>query len=276
MVPPSALPSSNVLYMLFIIGNLGKVEGRTKLFKLLHLLQVEGHARLDEPDEEQARGFTDYAALGACLQNNLIRETLIATPFGAPCRVYQLTENGSQSLIVFEKQMKEKEKTQLTCILQEHKDKTGAQLIEYTHARYIDGYEASNTKKLANQYFGTINHLQEIMAQLVQNNQDPDMYVMVGKLDHVKGILSVLKKSDTKKIQAGNLLFAMDELIRMLSGNNYKADDNVEDIFEYIENYADKEKILPRMASTNLEQLTEEDKKCLSQFLNQVKPQLFS
>ena len=105
----------------------------------------------------------------------------------------------------------------------------------------------------------------------MKTSQDPETYVMLGKLDHVKNILRLLPKKARNKIQGGALICSMQELEKCLTESAYKSNDAAEDIFSFIENYAAKEKILDTMDAVDVSSLPKEDQECLSNFLNQLK-----
>jgi DNA-directed RNA polymerase subunit F len=271
-----ALPTPNVQYMLLTIGELKKVEGLSKLFKLQHLLQTEARLKFDEPDEENKMGYTAYGTLDNCIQNGLVKQSMCQIGFGLPRRDHELTESGIQLYGIIKNKIPRRDMEKIQKVLYKYCTKTGYELMEYTHKKYIDNFGLDKVPRMSEMHAQTINEIQNILQQVAQKNQNPDAYVMIGKLEHVKKILKVLPEKAHKKMQAGTLFSSIEDLETTLANAAYKPNDATEDIFNFIENYAEKEKIMESMASIDFATLPDEEQKCLSTFLNQVKPLLSS
>lgn len=262
--------------MLLTVGELKKVEGRLKLFKLQHLLQMEAKLKFDKRDEETDMGYTAYGTLDNCMQQDLLKQTEVPIGIGLPRCDYELTPSGEQLYAIFKKRLGVKEMEKITSVLTKFRDMSGADLIMYTHKKYIDDYPLTSVPTMAAAQAQAIIGMQKIMHQIVQESQDPEVYVMEGKLEHVKRILKALPAKAQNRVQSGIILCSIKELEENLTSSAYRPNDAAEDLFEFIENYAEKENILPSVASEDLSKLPEEENKCLSKFLNQVKNQLSS
>lgn len=271
----SGLPSKNIQYLIFIVGALKKVEGRVKLFKLHHLLETEGRIKFDEPDEENKMGYTQFAALETCIQKGFISQNT-EPGFVRDCYAYSLTPAGETLFEVLKKRAPKKELSVAMGVLEKYKGRSGWELIQITHQKYIDDFSQTQLAQLSKQYADAISTIQELIRQLEKDRQTVAGYLMVGKLDHVKAILKELRAKKVKKVQAGAVLDATQQLILSLKATGSLPDDASEELFDYIDNYADKEGIFPSVGSEDLSRLSEEDKKCLSAFLNQVRLPLSS
>lgn len=272
-----ALPDRNVLFMLFTIGTLKKVDGRLKLFKLQHLLQTEAQIEFDRPDEENDMGYTDYATLNTCLSEELINQTETQTAFGKKRYDYELTPIGKQIFSIIRKKFPLKKLKRASAVLIKYRRYGGFDLMAYTHKKYIDDFESHKLNLYCKGHFATIQEIQKIMDKLNSVVLDTDTYIMSGKLDHVKNILKSIQTNKSRnRIVAGTLISAIQELEKSLTSSTYKSNDWSEDLFAFIEHYAEKEGVMKSMASFDLSELPEEDKRCLAKFLNQVKPLLSS
>jgi len=272
----AGLPAQNVTYMLLTVGELKKVEGRLKLFKLQHLLQTEAKIKFDKPDEERAMGYTDYETLNTCFQTDSIRQTITPTAFGTDRYDYELTETGTQLYGIIKSKIPKKHMDRALKVLSKYSRMSGRDLMSYTHKNYIDNFDLSNAKKMSDEHLELLSNVQQIMGELAKTKQNTDSYVMIGKLEHVKRILKDLSAKAENKIQAGTLLSSIWDLENSLKYSTYQPDDASEDLFGFIENYASKEGITPPLDSADLSKLPEEEQECLSKFLNQLKPHLSS
>ena len=267
----TGLPSQNVLYMLLTVGELKRVEGRLKLFKLQHLLQTEAKMKFDKPDVENERGYTDYGTLAECVENHLITQSVSLTGFGNARYDYELSETGTQLYGIIKPEIPQKDMTKIVKVLEKYGSKDGHALMEYTHQKYIDQFKASDIPQLCKMQLESITKIQNITKQLMQTTQDPETYVILGRLEHIKNIVKQLPSKSSNKIQAGTLFCSIKELEDCLTASAYKPNDAAEDVFSFIENYAAKEGILGSMDSVDLSSLPREDQECLSTFLNQLK-----
>jgi len=267
----TGLPSQNVQYMLLTVGELKRVDGRLKLFKLQHLLQTEAMIKFDKPDVEGERGYTDFGTLAECTENGLILQTDSQTFFGNTRYDYELSETGKQLYEIIKSQVSKKDMIRIEKVLEKHGSKDGHELMKYTHQKYIDAFPQSKLPELSKAGLDSITKIQDIMGQLMKTTQDSEYYVMLGKLDHVKNIIKLLPNKAVNKIQAGTLICAVQELEKCLTESAYKSNDAADDIFSFIESYAAKEKILGTLDSIDLSSLPKEDQECLSNFLNQLK-----
>ncbi|MCX6767115.1 MAG: hypothetical protein NTY90_00065, partial [Candidatus Micrarchaeota archaeon] len=120
----SALPSKNIQILLFIIGRLKRVEGRVKLFKLHHLVQVEGKIKFDCPDEELPMGYAQYSALNSCIDGELVLQTTTAG-FAIPGYNYELTKNGQKIYEYIFDQTTAREKARIIAVLQKYSSRSG-------------------------------------------------------------------------------------------------------------------------------------------------------
>jgi len=272
----TGLPSQNVLYMLLTVGELKRVEGKLKLFKLQHLLQNEGKVKFDQPDEEREMGFTAYGALDRCIYPGYIRETPVPSGLEQSRCDYELTEAGTKIYSVFKKRLPKKKLDELSKLLTKYNAMSGAELMNYTHKKYIDGFALKSVAKMSQERMESLNTICKMMGDFIKSTKDTESYVMVGKLEHVKKILETLPKKATSRVQAGTILCSTKELEENLANAGYRPNDATEELFSFIENYAEKEKMVPSLGSVDLTELSKEDQACLSKSLNQVKPRLFS
>ncbi len=260
--------------MLLLVGRLGKVQGRVKLFKMLHLLETEARLSFEEADEEQKMGFTQFAALNTCLSLGLISERAYAD-FLAPGYEYQLTPKGEELFSYLAKKFSAPVNKKIDAIIEKYRSKSGKYLIEYTHKKYIDQFELATIPARSKEYVAALVTIQDLMLKLGQPNEN-ERYLMAGKLEHIKKIIETLPKKVRSKVQAGAIISATEDLINSLKQNVYSPDPLSQEIFEYIDQYADKEKIFSSIASDDFSTLREDEKKCLSLFLNQTKIPLSS
>ena len=271
----SGLPSRNVQFLLLIIDSLGRVEGRVKLFKLHHILETEAKVKFDCPDEEQKMGYTQFAALEDCMNAGYIQES--ACPGFVRDRYdYALTPNGKELVEIIKKDIKPSELQSINRVIGKYRDLNGRQLIEYTHKNLIDDFKLSDAKKYSKEYIAVLDELQVLSKKFVGPTGNTEAYVMSGRLEHVKRILAAMPENAKKKVQVGTIVIAVRELVDTLKAKLYVPDETSKELFEYIDNYADKEGILSSLSSDDFSTLSDDEKKCLAEFLGQVQLPLSS
>jgi len=94
-------------------------------------------------------------------------------------------------------------------------------------------------------------------------------------LEHVKIILSNLR-SVQDPVKLGQVLWTVKEIFDSLSENSYKYNSYIKELFDYLDNYAAKEKIANSITSDDLSDINKDVRERLLQAVAQMEIPLSS
>lgn len=255
-----AKPPKNLQYLLFLINEMEEVRGKVKLFKLHFLIEKDAHVLLDKPFETYDLGPVDYATYDYALDNDLINEE---AELPKECHIYTLTNEGKKYFSKYcEPRMLEKEKKKALKIIKKFGSKTGTELVEYIHERYVDEFkDAKNTKKILTDLSDTVEIYQDLILKTETENEieKDDQETLYDSFFHIKEILSAVSKRKDAT-ERGVVITTIYELYSNLAANNYNNDPYTKELVDFIDNYCHKQGILPSMYSDDLADLKGEER----------------
>ena len=265
----NVIPPKDLQFFLFIIDSLRHVQGRMKLFKLQYLVETEAHLHFTKPTKTYQYGPVDYLSFDYSIQNGLIKETQESNLWRA--YEYSLTKKG---LKFFkndcEPLMKSKEKKKALEIINKYGSKTGKELMEYIHKKYVFK-DINKTLNYIKQLDEAIPIYQDLILKanfsglIEEDNQN----TLVEAFYHIKDVLDILKKSKDAT-ERGTIITTIQEIFTNLELNQYKSGPYTRELIDFIDNYANKQGICKSMYSDDLSDIPEEVRKRLFKTVKQM------
>ncbi|HIH10332.1 MAG TPA: hypothetical protein HA254_06745 [Candidatus Diapherotrites archaeon] len=272
-------PTKNIMYFLLIVKQLKEVVGRIKLYKLHYLIEREGKVKYDVSISNYPLGPVDWTTANFCTQNGLVEEQL---ENGIPYDFYKisLTEEGEAFFNKYASEFNRSELGNAKKIIAKYKSTSGTALLHYVHKKYVDGFKDF---KKANQIITGFENNVPIIQDLINKNaatiedlcEKDELQTMNEYLEHVKIILSNLR-SVQDPVKLGQVLWTVKEIFDSLSENSYKYNSYIKELFDYLDNYAAKEKIANSITSDDLSDINKDVRERLLQAVAQMEIPLSS
>lgn len=245
-------PNKNIQLFLFLLHRLGTVKGRIKLYKIHYLIEREGKVKYDLPICNFPLGPVDYVSADFCTENGLVSEELKQ---GLPHDYYdiRLTPKGRR---YFDKVcvplIKHDEKKKAEKIIDKYRGQTATQILNHVHAQYVDGFK-SKAKTL--EIIGGFENNLPVYRNLIERNikeglpaeEEDKLYCAIEYLYHIEGILKSLG-TVADPVKRGQVLCTIKELFEALKENKYRANAYSMELFDYLDNYCEKEEIFHSIA----------------------------
>jgi hypothetical protein len=266
-------PTRNVLSLLLILRELGKVKGRIKLYKLHYLLEREGKVKFDVPINNYPLGPVDYLSVNFCTENGLISETS-ETGFPFDCFNISLTVKGERFLDKYLSEFPLEERKSALKIIGKYKDSSGSFLLQYVHKKYVDDFKnIEKNMRVISILEANVPVVFDLISRHLVNEKSEvgldELYSSLGYLGHVKVILFKLRRvSDPVKV--GQVVWTVKEFFDALKTGDYRSNSYVQELFEYLDNYCDKEKIVKSVSSDDFSDISRDVRTRLMDALAQM------
>ncbi len=271
---PGFVPTKNLQYFLLVLGKLKRVRGRTKLFKIHSLIEEEGHVKYNGPIDTYPLGPVDYETFNFCEQNGLIEDNKIIS---LPHDFYEvsLTQKGR---IFFRKfcipNMEKKEIEKALKIISNYRSMSNKSILEHVHNTYVDKFkDRGAVEEFIFEATQRINIVSNIVGQIAVSDgtqDDPD--TLLGELRQLTEILKSLR-SVTDPTKIGTILVNLSSFLDSLKMNGYKRNVVSIELFEFLDHYADKEKIQKSITCEDFSDIpAEEREKLFEAILNMEIP----
>lgn len=265
-------PPKNLQYFLLILKDMKKIRGRIKLFKIHYLIEREGHVKYDRSIKNYPLGPVDYSSFDYCSANGLINENLVtATPYD----YYEIsiTEKGEE---FFDKHcrplMKEKELESARGIIKKYRNMWGKTILKYVHKKYVDPFkDAEWINKVIMDYQGRNSIIFDLAQKKLEVAEDEDrQQVLLGQLHHIEKILNKIKHH-SDPVNIGNVLWTIYEFHKSLETSRYISNPYTDELFEFLDNYCEKEGIHQSIASDDFSDIPKEERERLFQAVARLK-----
>jgi len=270
---PGFVPPKNLQYFLLILRHLKKVQSRIKLFKIHYLIEKEGHVKFDLPIDTYEFGPVDYVSFNFCVENGLIESRVLQ---GVKYEYYEtsLTERGKRFFEIFCKpNMHKSDIKKALRIIEKYRKYQGMKILEYVHKNYVDPFtDNKKVREFIKEFENKLDiflNLSQKQLQITGINKD-SQYTLLGELYHIKEILKSLRDiKDPTKI--GTILKTIFEFFGSLEANKYLNNPVSVELFEFLDNYCNKEGVHKSIASDDFSDIPEEERKCLLKAVAQIK-----
>lgn len=264
-------PPKNLQYFLLILKDLKRVRGRIKLFKIHYLIEKEGLVKYDQSIKNYPLGPVDYSSFDFCTANDLIYEELVTA---SPHDYYEIsmTKKGEA---FFEGHcrplMREKEFGRARGVIAKYRDSWSSTILKYVHDKYVDPFkDAHKINKIIEDYLGSNSIILDLVQKKLPHAEDEDrQYILVGQLYHVERILRKLKHY-RDPVNIGSVLWTVHELYKSLEVSQYTSNPYTKELFEYLDNYCEKEGIHQSITSDDFSDLPEGERERLFQATAQL------
>lgn len=265
--------SDKILYMLLFILDRsgGRVEGKTKLMKMLFLLETEGRMRFDYPIRQYHYGpYRDneyiYALSSGLLQEE--REKIL----DYSCIDVMLTGPGAKKIKELENLFNERELDKAEEVIKKYADFSSTKLKEYVYKKYLDEFQEGDVERFQHAISDILPIAHRKLENAMKESERKTVHKqlkLVGYLEHIRKMLGDVAMKSVDKTERSVLLNAINELIELLKGRNFSMEDNPdsEEICDFIDNYADVHGIEKSLSSSNFSDFTEEEKRCIAEVL---------
>jgi len=265
--------SDKILYMLLFILDKsgGRVEGKTKLMKLLFLLETEGKMRFDFPIRQYHYGpYRDneynYALSSGLLQEE--REKIL----DYSCIDVMLTGSGAKKIKELERLFSDRELRKAEEVIKKYADFSSTRLKEYVYKKYLDEFKDTDIDRFQHAISDILPIAQRKLEYAINENDRKTVHKqlkLVGYLEHFNKMLDGMAQKSIDKTERSVILNATNELIELLKSRNFSMEDNPdsEEICDFIDNYADVHGIGKSIANSDFSGFTEEEKRCIAEVL---------
>lgn len=263
-------PPKNLQYLMLIVNQLKEVRGRVKLFKIHYLIEKEGLVKFDMPIHTYPLGPVDYASFNFCMANNLFGEGLAPS---LPYNYYKitLTEEGKKFFRAScLPNMNKKEIDEALRIINKYGVQPGTAILSYVHKKYVDPFKKPEALKYIDDFGKKVSIHSFLVTKEIEKGADADQqYVLLGELHHVGKILSVLKKvEDAGKI--GTILWTIYDMLKSIEVNQYRNNPYTTELFEFLDNYCEKEGIHRSISSDDFSDIPEGERERLLKAVAQL------
>lgn len=268
------VPPKNLQYFIFILKEMKKVRGRTKLFKIHSLIEEEGRVKYNLPIDTYPLGPVDYEAFDFCKNNALIEDRLVQA---YPYEYYEtyLTERGRAFFKKYcEPNMQKEEVEKARKIIKKYRTFSGIEILAHVHKKYVDPFKK---RDFVNESVQEAGNRIRTLASIVENKTDYEKdgkELLLSEFRHLREVLKSLKDIEDPN-NIGAVLVNLDYFLKSLEKNGYKRNPLSLELFEFIDNYADKEGIHKSIASDDFSDIPEDERERLVQTLLKMRiPQL--
>ena len=266
------IPSTDLQFFLFVIDSLRLVQGKVNLLKIHYLVESEAHLYFINPNKTYRLGPADYLSFNYSIQNDLIDQTQELNVWGTRY-IYSLTQKG---INFFNNKckplMKKNEKKKAQTIIDKYYLKTGTELMIYIHKKYVDKFKDKQiTLTYIKQLQENIPIYQDLILKANIHNiiEEDNQNTLVEAFYHIEDILDALKKSKNAT-ECGTIITIIKEILTNLELNQYKSDPYTCELVDFLDNYADKQKICKSIYSDDLSDIPDEVRKRLFKAMKQV------
>jgi hypothetical protein len=264
--------SKNLQYLLFLIKELGEVNGKVKLFKLHYLVEKEAHVLLDKPIKTDALGPVDYSSFNYCIKMGLIDESEELGVWG-PKYSYKLTPKGKQFFSDrCEPKMERKEVEKAVKIIRKYSKESGPSLLRYVHEKYVDKFKDDKFfGYFVDELSGQLSIIRDLVSKVeVKETDQYDQEKLCDSFFQLKKIALSVRKS-TDATERGTVITSLQEIFENIIYNGYKNDPYTKELIDFLDNYCDKQGIQKSMYSDDLSDLTKEERLRAFKVINESK-----
>ena len=255
--------------MLFIIDRAGgHISGKTKLMKLLWLIEMEGKVKFGFPIRQYHYGPYLGNAYETALARGCIEED--RPPYDMFPFDIHITDFGKVALKEAIPSFKKEDLTSAERIIRSYIHLNSTDITKYVYEKYLNKYSQSDI----NEFLAASKRLIPVMEMKVEEARKfaqplHKRIKLVGCLDHISRILNNLNEGAGDKTERGVLLTAIKEFITDLENKGLSLDDNVdaEETFDFIDNYADVHEIEKSMSKEDMSDFTEGERRCLTEVM---------
>lgn len=273
-------PTKNIQLLLYALSKLQPANGRIKLYKIHYLIEKEGHVKYDMPINCYPLGPVDYVSINFCTENKMIHEVSEAH-FGYSMYSIYLTDYGKK---YFENQclplITPVEIIKADKIIEKYKNKSGTEILNYVHQRYVDDFiDTGKIKQVIESYQKNI----PIFTNLIQKNLEKPcsielkdkIYTVLGYLEHLNQILEKLKFV-RDPVHRGQVLSTIKDIMASLNENDYLPNNYTMELLDYLDSYCEKESICPSISDENLNDIPQEERERLTKTITEMQIPPFS
>jgi hypothetical protein len=254
------IPPKNLQYFLLILNETEIVRGRTKLLKIHSLIEEEGLVKYNLPINTYPLGPADFATFNFCNESGLIEDVLIES---VPHDYHEIRMTRIGELF-FERfctpNMDTSDIKKAKQIINKYKGWTNRTILEKVHAIFVDPF--NNKIGVETSISETLGRL-IIIQSLVEKNIDTgfgEKEMLKGELRHIIEILKALRVVDDPT-KICTLIVNINHFLEHLNFNCYRRNAFTTELFDFLDNYAGKERILNSIASSDFSDIpfTERD-----------------
>lgn len=268
------LPTKNIQFFLYALDKLQPAKGRIKLYKIHYLIEREGHVKYDMPINQYPLGPVDYISINFCTKNELIKE-MPDDYFGYKCYSVYFTPNGRD---YFEREclprISSDEAKKADKIIEKYKDKTGTEILDYVHKKYVDEFIGiTKTKETIDGFQKNI----PVLTNLVQKNFEKEqpieskdkIFSAIGYLEHVGEILENMKNVKDA-VERGQVLSTVKDIFSSLEESDYNPTSYTLELLDYLDSYCEKERICKSMTNEDFSDIPLEERKRLAKMITEL------
>lgn len=264
-------PPKNLQYFLLIPKRLGRVKGRIQLFKIHYLIEKEGLVKYDRSIKNHPLGPVDYSSFDFSVAIGLITENMVSS---IPRDYYEisLTDKGEKYFNdLCLPLMNEWELSKASAVIERYKNWWGNKILSYVHSKYVDPFK---DPRRINQLIKSYTEFNAMLIDLARKNLDSaddkdQQYILLGQMHHVEKILQKLKQH-YDPVNIGSVIWTIYEFHKSLEASKYVANPYTKELFEYLDNYCEKERIHKSIASDDFSDLPEEERERVLKALYQL------
>lgn len=261
--------------LLYIIDKSGgEVSGKTKLIKVLFLIETEEKVKFDFPIKQGLYGpYRDNEYLYA-RANGLIEETQELT-LDYRCINIRLTERGKEQLSALPSLFKKNEIQKAEKVIEKYQGYSSTKIKEHVYQKYLDKYAQKEIAEFET-IVSTVVQIANAKLDHIYGESDKKsihkQVKLVGYLEHIKKILNNMGEEGVDKTERSVILNAIKELVENLKSKNFSIDDNpeAEEICDFIDNYAEVHHIAKSISDMDLSDLTEDERKCIVEAMEKL------
>ncbi|MEW5996041.1 MAG: hypothetical protein AB1657_00390 [Candidatus Micrarchaeota archaeon] len=260
--------------LLFIIDRLGgSISGKTKLIKLLFLIETEGKVKFDVPIRQGFYGPYRDNEYNYALSSGLIVEEKETTFERHPIEI-EISWEGRRKLRGLGSVLNKAEIQKAEKIIGKYSSYTSTSIKEYVYSKYLEKYGPGDV----GEFEDAIAKLIPIANMKLENASNAGARTLhkqiklVGYLEHVKGILAGMRSRGVDKTERSVLLNAIRELVAILANKNYSMEGNPEseELCDFIDNYATVHGIAGPIGAGDFSDFSEAEKECVAEVLENL------
>jgi hypothetical protein len=266
-------PPKNLQFLMLILNELKEVESRTKLLKMHYLIEEEGHVKFNLPLEDREFGPVDFASLDYARENGfIIEEAFMKGPY-----ITYKTKITDVGETFFEEVCKplisEVDFQNAKKIIKKYEKYTRTDILSYVHSRYVDIFKLSAQRQRlileSSSMIKMFISLVENQLKIEKTDKTP-IYEVLAHLYHIQRILSSLEHLKNQPSKIGSIINTVNEYMNILKISKYRLDPTLVELFDFLDNYACKEKICDSIFSEDFSDIPEGDRERIASVLAQM------
>jgi len=267
-------PTKNIQFFLYALDKIQPAKGRIQLYKIHYLIEKEGHVKYDMPINQYPLGPVDYLSINYCTENGLIKEDP-QNNFGYTMYSIYLSPSGKKYLddqclpLMTKEEIKKADK-----IIDKYKSKTGTEILDYVHSKYVDDYV--DTTKIKEMIEGAQKNI-PVFINLIQKNIEKaqvleiedKVFSALGYLEHVQEIL-INMRAVKDAVKRGQVLSTVQDIFSSLKESEYVPTAYTMELLDYLDSYCAKEKICESITNDDLSDIPEGERKRIAQTIEKI------